>query len=314
MSSNEPDTDCAVKLVGVAQDGTGWSFGDKHDPETDLVQVGVSPHAPYSVSAELFSAVAEYARVEGLPVAVHIAESAAEQRLVADGDGPFAEALQARGIATPARGGSPVALLEHTGLLQLAPLLIHCVRADASDIERIRAAGARVAHCPVANARLGHGVAPVPEMLDAGVTVGIGTDSVASNNRLDLLEEARIAQLVQRTRLLSATVLPAHRLLTLVTIDGARALGLEDRIGTLDPGKDADLCGISLAGAHARPVLDPVAALFMSARAPDVMLTVVRGRVIYRSGVHCTQDVQALAGRIDALGERVQAAMPAGGG
>jgi 5-methylthioadenosine/S-adenosylhomocysteine deaminase len=276
--------------------------------ETDLARVGVSPHAPYSVSADLFRAVARYAREDDLPVAVHVAESHAEHQLVLEGGGPFADGLRARGIATPARGTSPVALLEHTGILELQPLLIHCVRVDAGDIQRIRSAGARVAHCPVANARLGHGTAPVPELLEAGVTVGLGTDSVASNNRLDLLEEARIAQLLQRTRLLSATVLPVQRLLEMATIDGARALGVDDRIGTLEVGKDADLCGVSLAGPHARPVFDPIAALFMSARASDTILTVVRGRTVYQEGVHCTQDVRSLSHRIDALGDRVRAA------
>ncbi|HEX6694279.1 MAG TPA: amidohydrolase family protein [Longimicrobiales bacterium] len=288
--------------------GLRASVAEMRALETDLVRVGVSPHAPYSVSAELFGRVARFAREADLPVAVHIAESDAEQKLVSEGSGPFASALRARGITIPASGESPIALLERSGILRLAPLLIHCVRVDAQDIRRIGNAGARVAHCPVANARLGHGIAPVPELLEAGVAVGLGTDSVASNNRLDLLEEARIAQLMQRTRLLSATLLPAERLLEMVTIDGARALGLDDRIGTLEVGKDADLCAIALTGTHARPLFDPVAALIMSARASDTVLTVVRGRTVYRNGVHCTQDVRALGRRIDALGERVRAA------
>ncbi|MGH7444343.1 MAG: amidohydrolase family protein, partial [Longimicrobiales bacterium] len=164
----------------------------------DLVTVGVSPHAAYTVSDVLFRTVAEYAHAQGLPVAVHVAESAAESALVADATGPFAARLQQRGIAIDPRARSPIALLEQTGILALRPLLIHCVQIDAADIAAIAAAGASMVHCPVANARLGHGIAPVVELHMAGVNVALGSDSMASNNRMDLLEEARIAQLMQR--------------------------------------------------------------------------------------------------------------------
>ncbi|MGH7506256.1 MAG: amidohydrolase family protein, partial [Longimicrobiales bacterium] len=182
---------------------------------TDLVRVGASPHAPYTVSDRLFEGVARLAAEEGCPIAVHIAESEAEHRLVRAGAGPFAERLVRRGIATQTRAASPVALLERTGILRLRPLLIHAVRVDGDDIRRIAGAGAPVAHCPVANARLGNGIAPLTELLDAGVTVALGTDSVAANNRMDLLEEARCAQILQRARAGSPTLLPPDRLLRL---------------------------------------------------------------------------------------------------
>lgn len=274
--------------------------------ETGLVQSGVSPHAPYSVCDVLFSAVARYSAEESLPVAVHASESDAEQHLVTRGEGGFAEGLRVRGIDTPVRGASTIDLLKRTGIMGRAPLLIHCVRVTASDIAEIVSSGSAVAHCPVANARLGHGTAPVQEMLDAGVTVGIGTDSVAANNRIDILEEARIAQIVQRARLQSPVALAAGDLLRLVTIEGARALHIDDRVGSLEAGKDADMCAISLKGVHLRPVFDPVTALFFSARASDVILTMVRGHIIYRDGVHHTLDAAALGARIDTLGKRVR--------
>src|SRR5690606_9857204 len=149
-------------------------------------------------------------------------------------------------------------------------------------------------HCPIANARLGHGIAPVTEMLDAGITVAIGTDSVASNNRIDLLEEARAAQLMQRARHGSPSALPGDVLLRMATLDGARALGMEERIGSIEPGKDADLMAVSLEALHVRPVHDPVAALFYAARATNVTLAMVRGRVLYRAGEFLTIDVPAL--------------------
>jgi cytosine/adenosine deaminase-related metal-dependent hydrolase len=272
----------------------------------DLVSVGISPHAPYTVSDALYRAATEMALAEGLSMACHIAESAVERRLVQFGDGDFAPGLNARGIATPPRAPSPVSLLERLGVLRARPLLIHCVDLDADDLRRIADAGASVAHCPVANARLGHGIAPVLRLRELGVPVGIGTDSVGSNNRLDVLEEARVASILQRGAEQKHDALPAAELLRMVTVEGARALGLQERVGTLEPGKDADLCAVSLAGAHVRPVHDPVAALFHAARASDVVLTVVRGRVVYRRGEPLPADALAAGARVEAAAERLR--------
>jgi 5-methylthioadenosine/S-adenosylhomocysteine deaminase len=277
--------------------------------ETELVRIGVSPHAPYTVSDALFSAASRYARDEGLAMAVHAAESGIERELVAHGEGDFAPGLRARGIGTPTRGQSTIEMFERLGVLDAQPLLIHCVLLDADDIWRVTDHGCAIAHCPVANARLGHGIAPYPELREAGVRVGLGTDSVGSNNRLDLLEEARFASLLHRGRMASHDFLSPDDLLRLVTLDGARALGLEERIGTLEPGKDADLCAVSLAAPHVRPVHHPVAALFHAARGTDVVLTVVRGRVLYRDGRVLTLDEPALAAAMEEPAARVREAL-----
>jgi 5-methylthioadenosine/S-adenosylhomocysteine deaminase len=220
---------------------------------SERVSIGVSPHAPYTVSDALYVAAAAFARVENLPVAAHAAEAEAERLLVTSGAGPFAAGLRTRGIPTPLRGHSTIELLDRLGVLETRPLLIHCVQVDEGDLARIAYHGCAIAHCPVANARLGHGSAPIVEARAAGVNVGLGTDSVASNNRLDLLEEARCAQLLQRARLHSSGALTGAELLRLVTIEGARTLGLEQRIGSLERGKDADLCAISLDAPHMIP-------------------------------------------------------------
>lgn len=193
-------------------------------------------------------------------------------------------------------------------MLATRPLLIHCVHLTASDVRAIVDAGAIVAHCPTANARLGHGVAPAIELLEAGVILGLGSDSVAANNRVDLLEEARTAQLMQRARLRSASALPPERLLRLLTIDGARALRMDARVGSLEVGKDADLCAVRLTAPHARPVADPVATLVLSTRGTDVALTVAAGSVLYRDGRFPTLSADALRVRIDELGVRLHAA------
>jgi cytosine/adenosine deaminase-related metal-dependent hydrolase len=251
--------------------------------ETDLIRIGISPHAPYSVSDALFELTARYAGEASLPIAVHIAESEDELRFVRDGIGPFADDHRARGIAVAPRGRSPVAMLEKNGVLDARPLLIHCVRVDAGDIARIRTHDCAVAHCPVSNAKLGHGAAPLQDMLDAGVRLGIGTDSVASNNRMELLGEARIASLMQRARLGSSDAFPATRLLELATIGGATALGLESAIGSLEAGKQADLAAFSLDGLGSTPAFDPATALVFGGPVVASIVT-VGGRVLVRDG------------------------------
>lgn len=277
--------------------------------ECDRVRIGVSPHAPYTVSDDLFRAAGEYAVAEGLPMAVHAAESQIEHLLVQSGEGDFAPGLRARGIATPPRGRSTVEMLDRLGVLRARPLLIHCVLLDGDDIRRMADSGSAVAHCPVANARLGHGVAPYTEMRAAQVRVGLGTDSVGSNNRLDLMEEARIASILHRGRLARGDVMPPADLLRLCTVDGAEALGMADTIGTLEPGKAADLCAVSLAAPHARPVHDPLAAVFHAARGTDVILTAVQGRVLYRNGRLMTIDPEPLDAAMTDAAARLREAM-----
>ncbi|HSL71852.1 MAG TPA: amidohydrolase family protein, partial [Longimicrobiales bacterium] len=170
---------------------------------------------------------------------------------------------------------------------------------------RIADQGAAIAHCPIANARLGHGVAPIVEARAAGIPLGLGTDSVASNNRLDLLEEARCAQIVQRARLQSSGPLPGPELLRLATLDGARALGLESVIGSLDPGKDADLCAVALDHVHTIPAPDIENAIFHAARGTDVILSMVQGRVLY-DGTARTLNAAELSDQVRAIAERLQ--------
>lgn len=277
--------------------------------ETELVHVGISPHAPYTVSDRLFTAAAEYACAEGLPMAIHAGESIPEHDLVTRGEGDFAPGLRARGIETPPRGSSTVEMLDRLGVLNARPLLIHCVLAEYDDMVRMADHGCAVAHCPIANAKLGHGIAPYAELREAGLRVGLGTDSVGSNNRQDLLEEARIASLLHRGRAAAYDVLTPTDLLRLVTIDGAQALGLADRVGTLEPGKDADLCAVRLSAPHICPVHDPAAALFHAARGTDVMLTVVRGAVLFAGGVVRTLDEAALAEAVRDPAARVREAL-----
>lgn len=258
---------------------------DLRTQDTALVRTGMSPHAPYTVSAPLFRAAAEYARAEALPMAVHIAESAAEVAFVVEGAGPFADGLRARGIAVAPQARSPIALLDACGVLEARPLLIHAIRTDDDDLARVADAGATIVHCPVSNAKLGHAIAPLDRMLAHGIATGLGTDSVASNDRMHLLEEARQACLFHALRSGEPDSLHPSRALELATVGGARALGLDTLIGTLEVGKQADLAAFPLVQPWAPAVFDPTVTLVHvlggSARAS---LVTVAGQELVRGG------------------------------
>jgi 5-methylthioadenosine/S-adenosylhomocysteine deaminase len=236
------------------------------------------------VSDALFRAAAGMARAEQLPIAIHAAESDAEQGLVARADGDFADALRQRGIVVEARGESTIELLDRIGALGARPLLIHCVRVSADDVRRIAGAGCGVAHCPASNAKLGHGVADLGAFLTAGITVGLGSDSVASNNRMDILDEARLALLFARARHQDWHGFPASRGVELSTLGGARALGLEQEIGSLDVGKSADLAAFPLDRLEHLPVQEPETALVFAGSGRGARLVTVAGAELVKDG------------------------------
>jgi 5-methylthioadenosine/S-adenosylhomocysteine deaminase len=237
------------------------------------VRLGVSPHAPYTVSGPLYRATADWARAEGRPLAVHLAESPAETALMTAAGGPFAEAWSRREIPLPTLPGrSPVAWLDEHGVLGPDTLCIHVVQVDEADIASLARAGVGVAHCPGSNRRHGHGDAPLGRLRAAGLRVGVGTDSVVSVGRLDFLGEVRAARRLGG--------LGPEAALELATLDGARALGLADEMGSLMPGKWGDLTLIQI-GSAAGPA-DAIERVLHSER-EDVVATYIGGRQAYRA-------------------------------
>lgn len=271
--------------------------------ETPRVRAGVSPHAPYSVSDELFRAVSVWAAAESLPVAVHIAESEDEWRLVERAEGPFAEFLRGRGIPVAPRGDRPMAIVGDAGLLRRDTLLIHCVRATDADVHDIALSGCGVAHCPGSNAFLGHGAAPLLEFIAAGARVGIGSDSMGSNDTMDLRAEARRAIGQQGTRVARQAALGAPAAFRLATLGGAEALRLDAEVGSLVPGKQADLA-VFVADEGAFPLADPVEALVREGERFRAVRTVVAGVERMRDGVVQGLD-PAITSRVATAGERV---------
>lgn len=278
--------------------------------ETPRARVGVSPHAPYTVSAALLQLITRYALDEHLLLMIHAAESAAEEALLRDGGGPFAEGLRQRGIRWQAPGVSSVEYLHRLGVLEAQPLLAHCINVDEADIEAIKNAGAKVAHCPKSNAKLRHGRAPFARFVNAELKVGLGSDSVASNNTCDLLEEARFAVLLTRLKFgddqVSLMEVSAADVLRAATLGGAEALGWENEIGCLRAGHAADIAVVSLAGAHQTPVYDPAGALVFSSSARDVVLTMIAGQEIYRHGVVDGVDEERLSARFTEIGHKLR--------
>jgi 5-methylthioadenosine/S-adenosylhomocysteine deaminase len=269
--------------------------------QTDLVTLGVSPHAPYTVSDALYDAAARFANERELPLAMHIAESEAEYDLVARGAGDFADRWRGRGIAVGRRARSPIALLAEHGALERGPLLIHCVRVDDADIKIMARHHCAVAHCPASNAKFGHGIAPLLPLLAAGLRVGIGSDSVASNNRMDVLDEARLAVLIHRAATRRHDAFGAHQALELATMGGARALKIDDRVGSLEVGKDADLAAFRVDIPRATPVGDPYSAAIFALPGRSAELATVRGKVLVEKGRALGADKE-LAARVQATG------------
>lgn len=213
-----------------------------------LLSFCVAPHAPYTVSDRSFLRVLTLAEQIDLPIHVHMHETLQE---IAD--------------STAAYGVRPLERLRRLGLLSPGLIAVHAVHLTADEMDLLAVHGCSVAHCPASNLKLASGIAPVAALLARGVNVGLGTDGAASNNRLDLLQEMRLAALLAKGSSGQADVLGAHQALHMATLGGARALGLEANIGSIEPGKAADLCALDFDCLELSPCYEPVSHLVYSA-------------------------------------------------
>jgi cytosine/adenosine deaminase-related metal-dependent hydrolase len=240
--------------------------------ETELVQIGISPHAPYTCSLDTY----RWCLSLGIPVGTHLAESANEDEWLEHGAGPLDQIAP---LLVPPSGKRAVPTMEPV----LGPDLLcaHCVELAPADVALLAERDVPVAHCPRSNALLGCGIAPVAELRSAGVRVGLGTDSPASTPSFDMFEEMRTAIFVARARERRADALQPAEALAMATIDAARALRLDERVGTLTPGKRADLMVVSLAGSPYHPVEDPAAAVVFGGSPERVLETIVDGQTRY---------------------------------
>jgi len=253
--------DTAEEMLERALEFTAGLVAEAHP----RVHPMLGPHAPYTCPDRLLQRVAEGALSQGIPLHIHLAETKHEVE----------ESLAAH-------GETPVEHLERIGVLEARVSAAHCVWLSDRDLDLLAERRVGVAHCPGSNMKLASGVCPVPRLIERGAIVGLGTDGAASNNNLDLLEEARLAALVHKLHDLDPTVVNAGQALALATRGAAEALGLGGLIGTLEAGKRADVAVLDLSGPHLAPGHHLVSDLVYSARASDVVHTVVEGRVVMR--------------------------------
>lgn len=231
-----------------------------------LVSFTLAPHAPYTVDDSTLARVAMLAEELDLPVHIHVHETRHE----------IEESVERHGLR-------PLERLERLGLLSERLIAVHAIHLTEGEIAQLGRVGASVAHCPVSNMKLANGLAPVPALLAAGVNVALGTDGAASNNRLDMFDEARFAALIAKTVSGDASTLPAAAALECATLSGARALGLESRIGSIEAGKEADLVAIELSSPEVLPLFDPVSHLLYASGREHVTDVWVAGRHVVQT-------------------------------
>ncbi len=231
-----------------------------------LIRTAFAPHAPYTVSDEPLRAIRQQAEAWNIPVHIHLHETRDEVE-----------------TARREQGLSPLQRLDGLGLLNRRLLAVHMTQLTAAEIDRLAASGGSVVHCPESNLKLASGFCPVARLVEAGVNVALGTDGAASNNDLDIMGEMRIAALLAKAVAQDASVIPAHTALRMATLNGARALGLDQEIGSLVVGKSADITAIRLDALETQPLFDPQSDLVYAASRHQVSDVWVQGRRLLRN-------------------------------
>jgi 5-methylthioadenosine/S-adenosylhomocysteine deaminase len=251
------------------------------------ISIWLGPHAPYTCPPDFLDKVLTLAQDYRAGIHIHVAETKDEIEQIAR-----------------EYGKTPVAYLSERGVFRFPVLAAHCVYLTEEDIETLAAAGAAVAHNPESNMKLASGIAPIPELLAAGVAVGIGTDGASSNNNLDMFEEMRTAALLHKVNKGDPQVLPASQVLSMATRDGARALRLDD-LGLLQPGYKADLILVDLNQAHLHPRHNPVAHMVYSARGGDVETVIIDGRIVMEGRKILTIDKERVLAEVEERARRL---------
>ena len=279
--------------------------------DSSRTTVGIAPHSAYSCHPHLFRKVAEYA-ADGTPVAMHLAGSQEEYQFVKYGSSMLGhevrEQYNAEAPLWLPTGVSPVRYVQQWEIFHAPNVMaVHCTQVDDDDIEILATYDIAVAHCPRCNSKLAMGIMPLKKMLDAGIRVGLGTDSPAASNSMDTFEEMRIGLLVQRAALGRDHFFTAAQFLKMATYESARALRMEDTIGSLEVGKRADLIVVDLSGSAQAPTQDPASAIVHTAHQNNVSMTMVGGEVIYERGTFSHVDLAPLTARAQELRDKLRA-------
>ncbi len=250
----------------------------------DLITTAFSPHAPYTVSDAGFNSIRQHADALDIPVHLHLHETRNETE-----------------------HSRPLQRIQSLGLLSSRLQAIHMTQLTTSEIDLLARHDVNIVHCPESNMKLASGICPVQALGESGVNVALGTDGAASNNNLDMLEEARSAALLSKVSTRDATGISAVDTLEMATINGARLLGLESEIGSLEPGKSADLIAVDFSGLGFQPVYHPISHLIYVASGAHVSHTWINGQCLYQDRRFTHLDVGALRTRVDVWQEKIKA-------
>jgi len=254
-----------------------------------LITITVDPHSVYTCSPDLLQRLGDLAGKKDALYVIHLSENQEEVRTCVD-----------------RYGRSPVMHLEKLGLLNKRVVADHCVMITDDEIKLMAERGVKVAHCPESNMKLASGIAPVSRMHAAGIAVGLGTDGSASNNDVDMFGEMNSAAKIHKVALMDPTAMDAATTLRMATSGGASVLGVKDDIGSLEPGKKADLIVVDLDQPHLTPVYNPVSHMVYAARGSDVIHSVINGRLVMRNRQLTTMDEQAILEKMGRIGDNIR--------
>ncbi len=254
-----------------------------------LITAAVEPHSPYLCAPDLLARAEALSKKYHVPLIIHVAETRAE-----------VETLEDR------YGKTPIAHLENIGVLSPRLLACHCVALTEKDIDLLAAFDVKVSHNPESNMKLASGIAPVPQLINAGVCVGLGTDGSTSNNNIDMFAEMDTAAKIHKVNTLDPTVMDAKTVLKMATINAARSLGLDQVTGSLEPGKRADVIVIDTHKPHLTPMYNLYSHLVYAAGGNDVDTSVINGRVVMENRRLLTIDVAKVMADVNQIAEEIK--------
>ena len=280
----------------------------------EIIRIGIAPTALYACHPLVFQRIADYA-ADGTPVACHLAGSREEYEFIRYGSSPFSvhsrEQERGYGIDMPpwlATGTSPVRYILNWGLLDVPNMLaIHCVQVDDFDIEKIAENDVAVAICSRCNAQLAMGLPPLSKMIKAGIRVGLGTDSPAATDAISPFMEMRLSLLIQRALGNRSDFFTAAQMVNLATLGSAKALRMDDQVGSLEVGKQADIIAVDLSNSNQAPTHDPNSAIVHTSAPDNILMTMIRGKILY-DGKHLHDvDVQRVFARAEEMRLKLRA-------
>ena len=264
-------------------------FVERWHDRSPLITPALVCHSPYTCTPETLRTVKEASRRNGVAFQIHLAETREEVRLIQE-----------------RYGRKPVEHLHDMDLLDNGTIAAHCIWLDDKELDLLAAGRVKVAHDPESNMKLGAGVAPVHEMLRRGIDVGLGTDGCASNNNLDLFGEMAMAAKLHKVVSGDPTVLSAEKVVEMATIGGAHVLGMEDRIGSITPGKEADIILVDIRKPHLTPLYNPFSHLVYAANGADVATSIIGGKIVMMNRRLIQIDLAAVMEKVRRIAARIK--------